>query len=238
MNRLIRIAAALGFTVGAVLLGGVGASADHAGETLTASKTDGLNDGDTVTVTFANFNPAGKPVKVVIAGQGKLTTIPDKLNFDEYAVAPTANVGSGGGGSVDIIVVADHGTVQDGTTLDCKTQQCWIIAVQEPFLPQPNYASVPITFAGGSVAAATTAPPTAAPDTTAVPAETTTTLVEETTTTEVEATTTTTEVVADDAAASEEDGGGSGLTYAIIAVVAALAAGAGYYFTRRTPPPA
>lgn len=203
------------------------------------SKTEGLNDGDALTVSITGFAAGGKPAKLVIAGQGKLVTIPDKLNFDEYAVAPEIAIAADGTGTGQMVALADHGTVQDGTTLNCLTQQCWVVAVQEPFLPQPNYASVPIFFAGGSVVpTATTAPVT---ETTAVVvAETTTTVAETTTTssttttTEPEATTTT-EVV-DTTGDTGDDEGGSGLTYAIIAGVAALAAAGGFLATRRKPP--
>ena len=240
-NRFaVRGLAALAGTFLALGVSALPASADHAGEKLVASKTADLTDGETVTVTFSGFAAGAKPAKVVIAGQGELTTIPDKLNFDEYGSAPTATVAPDGTGSLELVATADHGTMQDGTTLDCKIQQCWIIVVQEPFLPQPNYASVPITFAGGSVAAATTAAPetTAAPATTVapvetVPVETTTTAVALTTTTEPATTTT---VAAVDTASDDEDSGGSGALYAIIAAVVVVLGGAGFFIAKRKPP--
>lgn len=233
-----RIAAAVLFASTMIGLGGT-AGADHAGEAISVSKTQELNDGDTLTVSLTNFQAGGKPVKLVIAGQGKLTTIPDKLNFDEYAVAPQVTVNADGTGTGEIIALADHGTVQDGSTLDCRVQQCWVVAVQEPFLPQPNYATVPIYFAGGSVTPETTAPPATTPGTTVAPSssvapETTassTSVAESTTTTTTEPTTTTVKVDEANKAADEnieEDGGGSGAVFAGVAaaVVALAAAGA------------
>ena len=146
MKTTMRVTAALVFAT-ALLAVGVGqASAKHAGESITVSTTTGLADGDTVRVTVAGFTPNANPVKLVIAGQGDLVTIPDKLNFDEYAVAPEVPIAANGTGATDFVMTSDHGTVQDGTTLDCLVDQCWLIAVQEPFLPQPNYASQAISF--------------------------------------------------------------------------------------------
>ena len=68
-------------------------------------------------------------------------------------------------------MTSDHGVVQDGSTLDCLVDQCWLIAVQEPFLPQPNYTFPEISFgdepAPPPTPAPTAAPTTAAPTTTA-----------------------------------------------------------------------
>lgn len=235
--RLALVVAGTSLAFGATALP---ASAHHADEKVEVSKSTDLSDGETVKVTFSGFTPGGKPAKVVIAGQGELTTIPDKLNFDEYAVAPEVTVAADGTGSADLVVVADHGTVQDGTTLDCKTKQCWIVVVQEPFLPQPNYDTVPITFAGGSVAAPTTV--AGATETTAVTAETTPTTVAAaatTTTTAAEATTTTEaelETTATSADSSDDDESGSGALYAIIAAVVVVLGAGGFVIARRKPP--
>lgn len=212
--------------------GAIPAGADHAAEKITLSKTTDLVDGDAVTVTFSGFAAGGKPAKVVIAGQGKLVTLPDKLNFEEYGAAPSAEVGADGTGTLSLIAVADHGTVQDGTTLNCMTQQCWAIVVQEPFLPQPNYAAVPIYFAGGSVRPEGAATETSAAETTAAPETTAaaeTTAAPETTAS-AEPTDTADDVAADPedtkAGATDEakdsDDGGNGALYGIIAAVVAL----------------
>ena len=198
--------------------------ATHAGEAIQVSRTTGLADGDVVTVSFSNFTPAdagGKPVKIVIAGQGVLTTIPDKLNFEEYATTTEVPVAPDGTGVAEFVVFADHGTVNDGTTMDCTKQDCWIVAVQEPFLPQPNYATQQISFGAapapvaapaapaGPAAPVTTAPPaTVAPETT-VPAATVAPATTIAPTTTV-ATTTTVKERVEAAAASSVTGGGHG----------------------------
>jgi hypothetical protein len=218
------------------------AAADHAGETVTVSKTTDLAEGETVTVRFSGFTFGGDKARVVTAGQGKLTTVPDKLNFDEYANAPTVDVGPDGTGSFEYVVVSDHGTTPSGAALNCKVEQCWIIVVQTPFRPQPNYASVPITFAGGSVAASetTTAPTTAASPAAEAPAQTTTTAAPATTTTAVMAEATTTTVKTAEAASSKssstKDSGGSGALYAIIAAVVVLLGAGGFAIARKKPP--
>lgn len=242
-----RLAAVLAGSAAAVLLlagRAPTAAADHAEEKVEVSKTADLVDGETVKVTFSGFTPGGRPAKAVIAGQGKLTTIPDKLNLDEYGAAPAVDVAADGTGSFDLVVVADHGTVRDGTTLDCKIQQCWIVVVQEPFLPQPNYNSVPITFAGGSVVApsttvaggeTTTVPLDPAVSTTAAAAESTTTAAPadaSTTTTEADTAPTST---SGDSSGDDEDGG-SGALYAIIAVVVVALGAGGFVIARRKPP--
>jgi len=235
-RRIARPAAALALAAAAWGLTALPASAHHADEKVEVDKTTDLNDGDTVKVTFSGFTAGGKPAKVVIAGQGELVTIPDKLNFDEYAVAPSVDVAADGTGSFDYVVTADHGTVQDGSTLDCRIQQCWIVVVQEPFLPQPNYDSVPITFVGGSVTPTTDA---AAPTTAPAAAETTAPVAETTapeTTTSAPATTTT-EVTADEGVTVEDDDdGGSGVLYAVVAGVVVVLGAAGFVIARRKPP--
>lgn len=233
MRTMFRAAAAVMLATGLLVVAGTPVSARHAGESITVSKTSGLVDGDSVTVTVAGFTPNANPVKLVIAGQGELVTIPDKLNFDEYGSAPTVAIGPDGSGTAEFIVTSDHGTVQDGSTLDCLTTQCWIIAVQEPFLPQPNYASQEIFFGDAGPAPTTTAPPVAPAETptTAAPVETTTT----------EAATTTTESTAEKldtdetAAVEDEEGGGSGLLIAIVAVVVVVVGVGGYFLTKKKP---
>ncbi len=227
MRTLFRTIAAVLLAAGLLVVGAGRAGAVHAGESITVSQTSGLADGTTVRVTVSGFTPNAKPVKLVIAGQGTLVTIPDKLNFDEYAVAPEVPIGPDGSGAADFVVVADHGTVQDGSTLDCNVDQCWLIAVQEPFLPQPNYASQEIFF-GSNGPATTAAPaPTEAPPTTEAPTTT-----EATTTSEV---TTTTEVTAVTTSDTKDDGGSSGLLFVIIAVVVVAVGAGGYYFTKKKP---
>jgi len=242
MSTRLRLTAAVSLAATLVLLtlAASSAGARHAAESITLSQTSGLAEGGTVRVTVSGFAPNAKPVKLVIAGQGELVTIPDKLNFDEYAIAPEVAIGPDGTGSADLVVTSDHGVVQDGSTLDCYVSQCWVVAVQEPFLPQPNYDSEPIYFAAGSL----TPPPVgetpvAATATTAAPVAETPTTVAPTTeapTTTTEPTTTTTEVDASEIAASsttDEGGGGSGPILAIVAVVVVAVGAGGYFLTKK-----
>ena len=258
MARLARIAGATALGLAWLAFTVAPAGATHAGEKMTVSKTTGLVDGDTVKVTFSGFVPGGVTgqhpnAKIVIAGQGTFTGIPDKLNFDEYANAPQVLVGPDGSGASDYVVFADHGTVQDGTTLNCNVNKCWLVVIQEPFLGpegQPRYAATPITFgAGGGVPAPSTPAPTvpaatvpganttvapvAETTTTAAVAETTTTTVAETTTTEATTTTTTPE---DSTVTVEDEGSNTGLIVGIAVAAAAVLGGGAFLATRKKPP--
>lgn len=238
--RALRVAGA----IAAITLSGVSglagtASATHAGETITVSKTTGLADGETVHVTVSHFTPNAKPVKIVIAGQATFTGVPSKLNFTEYASAPTITLAADGTGEADYAVKIDHGMDNDGNPLVCGKggQQCWLIAVQEPFLPQPNYASQEITFGD----AAPTGPTVtiAAPTTTAAEVTTTAPTVETTTTTTKKAVVTVTDE-------SKDNGSNTGLIVGIAAGAVVVLGGLGFAMTRRgggngggdaTPPP-
>lgn len=249
-SRFVRAAAAtLGAGVALALVAGpVGAT--HKGEKITVSKTTGLADGDTVRVTFSGFAPGGVDgvhpnAKIVVAGQATFNGIPDKLNFDEYASAPEVLVQPDGTGAADYTVYADHGTMQDGTTLNCNTAKCWLIVIQEPFLGpegQPRYAAQEISF-GTAVApttAAPVAPTTAAPvETTTIPpaAETTTTAAAAVTTTTVAATTTTEAATeaAGDVTVDDEGGSNTGVIVGV-AVAAALVLGGGAFVATRKKP--
>lgn len=262
MRILTRVGAAMAVVALALGLFAGTSSANHSGEAIQVSKTSGLSDGETVAVTLSGFVPGGNDgqhpnAKLVIAGQGDFSTIPDKLNFEEYASAIEVVIQPDGTGVGELLVYADHGTQQDGTQLNCNTDPCWIVAVQEPFLPQPNYATVPITFGGAApapaapAAAAPAAPKAAtpaAPVTTAPPAPTAavapeTTIAAPTTvapTTTVATTTTAPKRVETAAAASVADSGTeSSVLFGIIAVLASLIAGGGFLATRKkdwTPP--
>jgi hypothetical protein len=222
--RIAGAVAVIGIMIGFGMAPSASASrAVHAGETITVSQSTGLADGQTVTVSFTNFTPNAKPVKVVIAGQTGFTTVPDKLNFAEYAVAPSVPVNPDGTGSIDYVVKIDHGIDNVGNPLVCgqNGQQCWLTVIQEPFLPQPNYAQQEIFF--GSAGPATTAAPvaTAAP-TTAAP-----------TTTSAPATTTTEKPVVTPAATTDDSGSNTGLIIGIAAAAVVLLGGLGFILSRR-----
>ena len=261
MARFGRLAALSAAGIGLALTLAVGVTAGpvgatHKGEKIVVSKTDALQDGDSVRVTFSGFAPGGVDgthpnAKIVIAGQNTFTGVPDKLNFDEYASAPEVLVGADGTGATDYVVFADHGTVQDGTTLNCAVNKCWLIAIQEPFLGpegQPRYAAQAISF--GSVGVAPTAPvptnttpATTQPSaTTAAPGETTSTAsvpAETTTTTEPEVTTTTepTATTPDDTVTvKDEEGSNTGLIIGIVAGAAVVLGGGAFLATRKKPP--
>ena len=236
-------------------------SATHQGETIQLSKSAALIEGETITINITGFTPGGVDgnhpnAKLVVAGQGEFNTIPDKLNFEEYASAVEVPIGADGTGSGQLQVYADHGTVQDGSTLNCATAPCWVVAVQEPFLPQPNYASQQITFGGAPAAAApaaaapaaggkapvTTAPPTtvaAAPVATVAPATTIATATTVITSAGPSTTAAPKRVETAEAASVKQGGADSSVLFGIIAVLAALIAGGGFLATRKkdwTPP--
>jgi len=235
--RALRVAGA----IAAITLSGVAglagtASATHAGETIAVSKTSGLADGETVHVTVSHFTPAAKPVKLVIAGQATFDGVPSKLNFTEYAAAPTITLAADGTGEADYAVKIDHGLDNDGNPLVCGKdgQQCWLIAVQEPFLPQPNYAAQQITFGD--------APAT---EPTVTIAESTTTVADVTTTQPPPETTTTTEKATVTVTDDSDDSSNTGLIVGIAAGAVVVLGGLGFALTRRgnaggsgsTPPP-
>lgn len=250
--RATRFVRAVAVTVGmgasiALVAGPVGAT--HKGEKITVSKTTGLADGDTVRVTFSGFAPGGVDgshpnAKIVVAGQGSFNGIPDKLNFDEYASAPEVLVQPDGTGAADYTVYADHGTVQDGSSLNCNVTKCWLIVIQEPFLGpegQPRYAAQEISFGAATAptTAAPVAPTTAAPvvETTVAPvAETTTTAAVATTTTEAATTTTEAEAEAAGDVTVEDDGGSNtGLIIGIVAGALVVLGGGAFLATRKKP---
>ncbi len=229
--RLARIAAAT-----AILAAGTGAflvipaGATHDGETITVSRFDGLADGDVVDVTFAKFTPTsagGKPVKVVIAGQKEFTTVPDKLNFAEYGAAPKLDVAADGTGKTTFTVKKDHGTDNNGAPFVCgQTGPCYIVAIQEPFMPIPRWAVQEITFGGSG------APVTAAP------AATTTTEVVATTTTEAATTTTTVKAAVMTEAPKDstvkEESSNTGLIIGGIAAAVVVLGGIGFALSRKS----
>ncbi len=229
--RLARIAAAT-----AILAAGTGAflvipaGATHDGETIKVSKFDGLTDGDVVDVSFAKFTPTsagGKPVKVVIAGQKEFTTVPDLLNFEEYGAAKKLDVAADGTGSTTITVKKDHGIMNNGAPLVCGVSgPCYIVAIQEPFLPLPRWAVQEITF-GGSGAPVTTVPVVA----------TTTTEPAIATTTEAATTTTIEKAVVTEApkdSTVKEESSNTGLIIGGIAAAVVVLGGLGFALSRKS----
>jgi len=230
--RLARIAAATAIlAAGSGALFAAPASATHDGETIKVSKFDGLSDGDVVDVSFAGFTPAsagGKPAKVVIAGQKEFTTVPDLLNFEEYGAAEKLNVADDGTGSTTITVKKDHGIMNSGVPLVCgETGPCYIVAIQEPFLPLPRWSVQEITF-GGATTPVTEAP--AATSTTEIAAETTTTEAATTTTTEKPV-----EVPLDSTVEEKkDDSSNTGLIIGGIAAAVVVLGGIGFALSRKS----
>ena len=252
MKSLKAFAAALAVAT-VVVVSAPTAWATHRGESMQVSKTTGLSDGESVTVTFKGFRPqsqGGMEVKLAIAGEGKYTGAPTKLNYDEFATAPATQVAADGSGSFTVQVIADHGAAQDGSSLNCMQIQCWIALVQLPFgeKPEPYSATTPISFTGGfgsTPTSASTQPPTTPVPTSAV-AETTTTSVTTTTvaatsttgasttsTTPASTTTSTTTTTVTPAASSDDSGSSSGGLWIAIAAVAVAAVGGGAYFVKK-----
>ena len=116
MRILSRVGAAVA-VIALTLVAMTGTSS--AQQSISVSQTQGLQDGQTVTVNLAGFVPGGNDgqhpnAKLVIAGQGEFSTIPDKLNFEEYASAIEVPIQPDGTGVGELLVYADHGTQQDG----------------------------------------------------------------------------------------------------------------------------
>jgi len=224
----------LGMTItaaGLIALCGIGfaptAGATHDGETITVSKFSGLSDGEVVQVTFGGMTPAsagGKPVKVVIAGQKEFTTVPDKLNFAEYGAATPIPVAEDGTGSTAFTATIDHGTDNTGAPFVCgPTTPCYIVAIQEPFLPLPRWSVQEVTFGTAPAPgpapteAATTAAPTTTAPTTAVP----------TTTEAVVA------VAEEPSKVEEEESSNTGIIIGAVAAGVVLLGGLGFVLARR-----
>lgn len=195
--------------------------ATHDGETITVSRFSGLSDGEVVQVTFGGMTPAsagGKPVKVVISGQKEFTTVPDKLNFAEYGAATPIPVADDGTGSTPFTATIDHGTDNTGAPFVCgPTTPCYIVAIQEPFLPLPRWAVQEITFGAAPGPAPTEAATTAAPTTAAAP----------TTTEAIVA------VTAEPTKDKDEDSSNTGIIIGAVAAGVVLLGGLGFVLARR-----
>lgn len=220
MIQLRRMTGALLACLAILALAAPTAGADHAGEVVELSKSEGLTDGETVTITWSGFQP-GVQANIMVVGEFPIATIPTRMNMEEFGqfTAPTDDTGAG---STEYQVVKDHGTDTTGAPLVCGADtQCWVVVQQVPFT-EGWYNGVEITFADDA------------------PAETTTTTeaVEETTTTEAETTTTTESNVSDEVVTTtdesdDDDGSNTGLIIGIVAAVVVLGGGAAYALNKR-----
>ena len=121
VGRLLAATALVATVAGgpALALTAAPAGATHRGEAIVLSQANGLTEGQTISVVLSGFVPGGVDgqhpnAKLVIAGQGSFTTIPDKLNFEEYSTAPEVLIQPDGTAVGEITVFTDHGTGNDG----------------------------------------------------------------------------------------------------------------------------
>jgi hypothetical protein len=210
MLRGTRVVLASAVMAIGLMAGASGASADHAGETATSETTEGLTDGQTITISVANMKMPGMNTAQIMMANTWPVKGPEAFNLAEFGDAPTVNINPDGTGTFDYAVKLDHGT------FNCLEIQCHVVVFQGMGFDSYT-AGLPITFADP---AAATTPPTEAPAVTEAPAAT-------------EAPT------AVDAAAPEEEssddsgGGSAGIIIAIVAAVVVIGGGGAVLAKRR-----
>jgi len=190
--------------------------ADHAGETATADKSEGLADGDTITITVANMMMPGMNTAQIMTANTWPVVGPDAFNLAEFGAAPTVEINPDGTGTFEYQVAIDHGT------FNCLEIQCHVVVFQGMGFDSYT-AGLPISFAAAESAPVTEAPvATEAPVVTEAPVEMAVTV-------EAPAETDTKAAGAE----SEDDGGGSaGLIIGIVVAVVVLG-GAGAVLAKR-----
>ena len=194
-------------TIGVFAVAG-SASANHAGETATADKSEGLADGDTISITVSNMLMPGMSTAQIMTANTWPVKGPDAFNLAEIATAPTVNINADGTGTFDYKVTVDHGT------FNCEEITCYVVVFQGMGFDSYT-AGFPIAFGG--------APATEAPVATEAPST-------EAPTTEMAVTA---EAPTTEAPADDSDGGGSaGLIIGIIVAVVVIG-GAGAALAKR-----
>ena len=150
----------------AIAITGSPAAADHGeghnGETMVLSNSEGLEDGETLTVELTSFLP-GATVTVVTCYRYPAAG-PSDCELSNYGMH-TASIGNDGSATIEYPVshVPDR--------CDASTP-CFIVA-GDGIGANANYAAVEVTFSGAVASETTEAPSTtAAPTTTAAPATT------------------------------------------------------------------
>jgi len=197
------------------------ASADHAGETATADKSEGLADGDTITITVANMKMPGMNTAQIMTANTWPVVGPEAFNLAEFGAAPTVEINPDGTGTFEYAVSIDHGT------FNCLEIQCYVVVFQGMGFDSYT-AGLPISFAS-----AESAPVTEAPVATEAPVETEAPMSTEAPTEMAVTAEAPTDVAETKAADGDEDGGGSaGIIIGIVVAVVVLG-GAGAVLAKR-----
>ncbi len=190
-----------------LLAGASGVSADHAGETATSDTTEGLTDGQTITISVANMKMPGMNTAQIMMANTWPVKGPEAFNLAEFGDAPTVPINADGTGTFDYTVKVDHGT------FNCMDTQCYVVIFQGMGFDAYT-AGLPIKFGEA-------APATEAPAMTEAPA--------------TEAPTTEPMVVApapEENSGGDSGGGSAGLIIGIVAAVVVLG-GAGAVLAKR-----
>lgn len=191
-------------TFGLVGIAGL-ATADHAGESATADVSEGLTDGQTITITVENMKSPGMTTAQIMMANTWPVRGPEAFNLAEIATAPTVEINPDGTGTFEYTVTVDHGT------FNCLEVQCHVVIFQGMGFDSYT-AGLPVSFVDES---ATT---------------TTEEVVEETTpSTEPLVISPAPETTADDGG---DEGGSAGLIIVIVVVVVVLG-GVGIVLAKR-----
>ncbi len=201
----------LGLVVASIGLCANSAGADHAvahnGETAEISKSDGLVQDETVTVTGIGYAPGSTLTVVqcfIFPAAGP--TDCELSNFGQF----TAEVGDDGVGTVDYVVNVVEGR--------CDPANPCFVVVSDGIGPSANGVGLEVTFADAAADEAA-AEQAAADEAAAEPVAT-----------EDDGTT---DAAAGSDASSDSDGGGSGWVLPVVIVGAVVAAGGAFAATRR-----
>jgi len=211
MLRATRVVlGAVGVSIG-LLAGTSGVSADHAGETATSDTTEGLTDGQTITISVTNMLMPGMSTAQIMMANTWPVVGPDAFNLAEFGEAPTVTINPDGTGTFDYAVKIDHGTY------NCLEIQCHVVVFQGMGFDSYT-AGLPVSFADP---AAATTPPTEAPPATDAPAPT-------------EAPEVSLEESAQADDSGDDSGGGSaGIIIAVVAAVVVIGGGGAALAKRR-----
>ena len=119
------------------------ASADHAGETATADQTEGLTDGQTITVSVTNMkSPDMTEAQVMMANTWPVAG-PEAFNLAEFGTAPKVPINADGTGTFEYTVAIDHGT------FNCLEIQCYVVVFQGIGFDSFT-GGFPVTFSDGT----------------------------------------------------------------------------------------
>lgn len=119
------------------------ASADHAGETATADQTEGLTDGQTITISVTNMkSPDMTEAQIMMANTWPVAG-PEAFNLAEFGSAPKVPINPDGTGTFEYTVAIDHGT------FNCLEIQCYVVVFQGIGFDSFT-GGFPVTFSDGT----------------------------------------------------------------------------------------